>query len=101
MQRLPVKRLQALEERRARERPFRFVWTRRDATDAEIKEACNRLIAAGRARRRPFRHFLVERLWLGLTVDCRPLYFFLLFTGPARINGRAKSRVAADVDIDR
>jgi hypothetical protein len=49
MQRLPVKRLQALEERRGRERPFRFVWTRRDATDAEIEEACNRLIAAGRA----------------------------------------------------
>jgi hypothetical protein len=38
-----------LEERRGRERPFRFVWTRRDATDAEIKEACHRLIAAGRA----------------------------------------------------
>jgi hypothetical protein len=49
MQRLPIKRLQALQERRGRERPFRFVWTRRDATDAEIEEARNRLVAAGRA----------------------------------------------------
>jgi hypothetical protein len=46
MQRLPIRRLQALEQIH---RPYRFLWTRRDATRAEIEAECERMIAAGRA----------------------------------------------------
>jgi hypothetical protein len=46
VQRLPLKRLQALEQIF---RPHRFLWTRRDATDAEIEAERDRMIATGRA----------------------------------------------------
>jgi hypothetical protein len=46
VQRLPIKRLQALEQIL---RPYRFLWTRRDATNAEIAAERDRMIAAGRA----------------------------------------------------
>ena len=46
MRQLPIKRLQALEQIL---RPYRFLWTRRDATRAEIEAERDRMIAAGRA----------------------------------------------------
>jgi hypothetical protein len=46
MRPLPIKRLQALERIL---RPYRFLWTRRDATQAEIEAERGRMIAAGRA----------------------------------------------------
>ena len=46
MRPLPIKRLQALERIL---RPYRFLWSRRDATRAEIAAARERMIAAGRA----------------------------------------------------
>jgi Family of unknown function (DUF5681) len=46
MRQLPVKRLQALEQIL---RPYRFLWTRREATRAEIEAERDRMIAAGRA----------------------------------------------------
>jgi hypothetical protein len=46
MRPLPIKRLQALERIL---RPYRFLWTRRDATRPEIEAERERMIAAGRA----------------------------------------------------
>jgi hypothetical protein len=46
MRPLPIKRLQALERIL---RPYRFLWTRRGATWAEIEAERERMIAAGRA----------------------------------------------------
>jgi hypothetical protein len=46
VQRLPIKRLQALEQIL---RPYRFLWARRDATRAEIEAERERMIAAKRA----------------------------------------------------